>query len=370
MNLIKKILVLFGSLFCIYSTNAQLKVNANGKTIVGKSMTDDPNNTINLGIYGPNGDMRAGSKLSFGDFGPNSQNVFLGEYTNADTDQLWFHGKLGFYFTSSDLISKVIAYYDPKVGNKFNFNCDVWANGVKLTSDRRLKNNISSINNSLSKLLVLQGVSYTLRSTTTNFSSSNTVSGNLSEKEMKDKAFFDKWHKEQEDIANTKKHIGFIAQDLREVFPELVDEDKNGFLSVDYIGLIPVIVESMKEMQSTIEQQNRKISELEAYIADNAPKTRAVSDNPFSIPDSPKLFDCTPNPFKSQTEIRYIIPMESNNSQICIYNMTGELKRKYDLREANGKITVSSSGLNSGMFLYALIVDGRVIDTKKMVIAN
>lgn len=42
-------------------------------------------------------------------------------------------------------------------------------------------------------------------------STSDGTSGNLSEKEMEDKAFFDKWHKEQEGIANTKKHIGFIA---------------------------------------------------------------------------------------------------------------------------------------------------------------
>lgn len=366
-----KNLMLIGALFCVYSLSAQLKVNANGKTIVGKSMADDPLNTISLGIYGSIGDMRAGSKLSFGDYGPNSQNVFLGEYANDDSDKMWLHGKSGFYFTSTNLTSKVIAYYDPAVGNKFNFNCDVWANGVKLTSDRRLKNNINNINNSLSKLLELQGVSYTLKSITPNkLFNSDATSGNMTEKEIKDKAFFDEWHREQERITNTKMHNGFIAQDMRNVFPELVDEDKNGYLSVDYIGLIPIIVESLKEMQSTIELQNQKICELEAIIADNGPKTRAAGDYSYSTPDAPKLFDCTPNPFNSQTEIKYIIPTESKNSQICIYNMTGELKRKYDLREKNGEIIVSSSGLNSGMFLYALIIDGKVIDTKKMIVAN
>lgn len=374
MNYKIKIYLFLGILLFINSANAQLKVNTNGKTFVGKAMTDDPLNSVKLAVYGPNGDLRTGSKLSFGDFGTqvnNSWNVFLGEYTDGDTDQLWLHGKLGFYFTYGNATNKTIAYYDPNIGNKFNFNCEVWANGVKLTSDKRLKNNINNINNSLPKLLALQGVSYTLKSTTTNtLSMPATVSGSLTEKEIRDKAFFEKWDREQEMIANTKKHIGFIAQDLREVFPELVDEDKNGYLSVDYIGLIPVIVESMKEMQSTIEQQNQKISELETYIADNAPRTRSVSDNPFSTPDAPKLFDCTPNPFKSQTEIRYMIPTESSNSQICIYNMVGELKRKFDLRDSNGKIVVSSTGLNPGMFLYALIVDGKVIDTKKMVVAN
>lgn len=374
MNFVKKSLVLLGALFCVFSGSGQLKVNANGKTFVGKAMADDPLGAINLAVYGVSGDIGTGSKISFGDFGTqvnSSWNVFIGEYTNDDTDQLWIHGKKGFYFTYGNAINKTIAFYDPNLGNKFSFNCDVWANGVKLTSDRRLKNNISNIDNSLSKLLALQGVSYTLRSiTNSTLSMPNAVSGSMTEKEIRDKAFFDKWDKEQEAIANTKQHIGFVAQDLREIFPELVDEDKNGYLSVDYIGLIPVIVESMKEMQSTIDLQNQKISELEATIADNEPQTRAAGDYSYSSPDAPKLFDCTPNPFNSQTEIRYIIPAEAKNAQICIYNMAGELKRKYDLREENGKIIVSSSGLNPGMFLYALIVDGKVIDTKKMVVAN
>ena len=46
-------------------------------------------------IYGRIGDARAGSKLTFGDFGQYANqgwNVFAGEYGTTDTDQLWLHG--------------------------------------------------------------------------------------------------------------------------------------------------------------------------------------------------------------------------------------------------------------------------------------
>ena len=51
-----------------------------------------------------------------------------------------------------------------------------------------------------------------------------------------------------------KTRLGFIAQDLKAIFPELVDEDKDGYMSVDYVGLIPVLVESVKEQQAQIDE--------------------------------------------------------------------------------------------------------------------
>jgi len=51
-----------------------------------------------------------------------------------------------------------------------------------------------------------------------------------------------------------KTRLGFIAQDLKAIFPELVDEDKDGYMYVDYVGLIPVLVESVKEQQAQIDE--------------------------------------------------------------------------------------------------------------------
>ena len=91
---------------------------------------------------------------------------------------------------------------------------------LTVESDARLKSNISSLGGTLAKLIKIDGKSYTLKS---------------NEKENK---------------------IGLLAQEILEVFPELVKEgdDKNGTLSVNYQGLVPVLINAIKEQQTQIDE--------------------------------------------------------------------------------------------------------------------
>lgn len=57
------------------------------------------------------------------------------------------------------------------------------------------------------------------------------------------------------------RKLGFSAQKIQKVFPELVSTDKNDYLNVDYIGLIPVVVEALKEQQVQIKKQQIQIEE-------------------------------------------------------------------------------------------------------------
>jgi len=63
-----------------------------------------------------------------------------------------------------------------------------------------------------------------------------------------------------------RKHIGFLAQELREVFPELVYEDKKGSLSIDYISLIPVLVGTIQELNKNMQEMNNIIQTLNSRL--------------------------------------------------------------------------------------------------------
>ena len=91
---------------------------------------------------------------------------------------------------------------------------------LTIESDARLKSNISSLGGTLEKLIQIDGKRYTLKS---------------NQKENK---------------------IGLLAQEIIEVFPELVKEgsDKNGTMSVNYQGLIPVLINAIKEQQTQIDE--------------------------------------------------------------------------------------------------------------------
>jgi hypothetical protein len=95
-------------------------------------------------------------------------------------------------------------------------------------SDIRLKENIINLEKSLEKVLLLRGVK------------------------------FDWKNKE---ILEDKKNIGFIAQEVEEIIPELVSENLNGFKQVNYIQMIALLVEAIKEQNIIIQNINQNINQ-------------------------------------------------------------------------------------------------------------
>lgn len=157
--------LILASLFT--NVNAQLRVLSDGRVQAGTFMPNqDYDNIMTFQVLGKYGDMHAGAKMPFGDFGRyqnQSLNVFLGEYGTTDSDQLWLHGKLGVFLTATGYANKVIAYYNPASNSNFVFNTNLVVNGVNITSDVRLKDNIQSIEDPLGTLSQIDGVSYTYR---------------------------------------------------------------------------------------------------------------------------------------------------------------------------------------------------------------
>jgi hypothetical protein len=104
------------------------------------------------------------------------------------------------------------------------------------TSDRRLKTNISNINHSLGKIAGLQARHYN-------------------------------WKDASRDQS---LQTGLIAQDVEKIFPELVTTDKEGYKAVNYIGLIPHLIEAVKDLKD----QNAEIAALREQVAQLSEITR------------------------------------------------------------------------------------------------
>ena len=75
-----------------------------------------------------------------------------------------------------------------------------------------------------------------------------------------------------------------------------------------------------------------------------------------------------PNPFAEQTTISYYLPENVIRAQIIFMEQSGKIIKTVDLTErGNGTLNVFASDLSSGIYTYALILDGETIETKKMV---
>ena len=64
-----------------------------------------------------------------------------------------------------------------------------------------------------------------------------------------------------------KQKIGLLAQDIEKVFPELVSES-NGIKSINYQGLVPVLINALKEQEEKIKFQEGKLLRLESLVQD------------------------------------------------------------------------------------------------------
>ena len=83
------------------------------------------------------------------------------------------------------------------------------------------------------------------------------------------------------------------------------------------------------------------------------------------------LYQNNPNPFSAHTEIKFYISEKSTNAFIGIYDMNGKEMMKLDIDgRGNSSVTMSGRQLQAGMYLYSLVVDGKEIDTKKMILTN
>jgi hypothetical protein len=409
--------IVFGMLFTMNLNQAfgQLKVKGEtGKVIIGQDRLEDPiedmNQVLSASVFGREGFYNAGAKLAFGDFGRFDHwgwNVFVGEWGLLDSDQLWLHGKNGFHLTygrgeqNYNLVS-----FDVNNSKVLYLNTEVVAHGLKIPTDSKIQQDVTKIEESFNRITKLQGITYkykpyelnhseNINSERTTMTADTTLSetalqdtnallkGESSEdKEKTDEAFFSQWGKDIDNYAPQKN--GFDASQIKELFPELLETDKDGNTYVDYIGLIPVLVEAIKEQSYVMKAQSLKIKEMElsseATLLDvsvtdsnNTTKSsRMVSDTTFSnILANAFLYQNTPNPFNTSTEIKYFLPEGSTNAYIYVFNLQGGLLLSYPLTvNGFGSIIINGSELNAGMYIYSLVIRGQQAETKRMILTK
>ena len=95
------------------------------------------------------------------------------------------------------------------------------------------------------------------------------------------------------------------------------------------------------------------------------------SNKGSQIQQIPVLYQNTPNPFSSNTEIACDIPTSFNSAVISVYNMQGVELMSFPITQTGySAVIVYASTFPAGMYLYALVIDGVIIDTKRMILTK
>ncbi len=232
---------------------------------------------------------------------------------------------------------------------------------ISTSSDLRFKENIKTIESPLETLMKLRGVSYNL----------NINLNKYSDKEADYTETKRNSIDTNEKIEYKAPSIGFIAQEVQEVLPQLISEDEKGYLSMDYQAVIPLLVEAIKEQQETITKLEDKVSSIESNCCSASYNSTENSSNASVSKFSSYLENNSPNPFSSKTEIQYYLSKHDKveTAKISIYNLNGYLVSSFNLSNTEGKgsVVLEDKQLKSGSYVYNLSINNKVIDSKIMI---
>lgn len=195
-------------------------------------------------------------------------------------------------------------------------------------------------------------------------------------------------------------YTGFIAQEVEEA----VQEMKLEFSGVvppaherDHYGLryaeftVPLVKatqeqqELIEDLETEVSDQNRKITQLERdnrQLRDELAEIKALlgrvvdaegqsaADQTIQLGNA-RLLQNSPNPFSEATYIDYFIPEGTGQAEIRITDMSGRvLKSETIAKGGEGRLQLQAQSLPAGTYAYTLLVDGRMVETKQMVLTK
>lgn len=184
----------------------------------GRSLRTGSNNTL-LGYM-------AGNDLTIA-----SGNILIGASATAPTVTANDHLNIGNLIYGDMSVNKYVGINTAAPAYTLHVTGDIAYTGVTTDiSDRRRKDGITPLPPALSRIMALKPVSFTMK-----------------------------------DDADKQKEYGFIAQDVQDIYPALVNmaDDADRTLSMNYIGLIAPLVKAVQEQQQIIEKQQARLEALE-----------------------------------------------------------------------------------------------------------
>ncbi|HMJ46084.1 MAG TPA: tail fiber domain-containing protein, partial [Ferruginibacter sp.] len=187
--------------------------------------------------------IRSGGSLSssagiwFNNVANSSQPAFFGM---MDDNTVGIFGNTGATWNFKMNTSNGNVAIGPNISNTQKLNVEgniCYTGSIAACSDIRYKKNLLPIDNALQNVLRANGVYY---------------DWNIDK--FPERAF------------SKNRQLGFSAQEIEKLFPEIVLTDTEGYKSVDYGRLTPVLVEAIKEQQQKINNLEKDISDLKLLI--------------------------------------------------------------------------------------------------------
>ena len=253
------------------------------------------------------------------------------------------------------------------------FEGSVYTFGTYISSDRILKKNIRDVENAMSIINKLKPKNYEFRDDAA-YANMNLPKG---------------------------YHYGLIAQEVEEVLPEIVAQapdglgapmaqpspdiatdqaavnEKKNFIpstkAINYTELIPIIIKAMQEQQKEIadlKADNLQLKNDMQSCCLNHSSAHTQDKLQQSPGEKAYLEQNAPNPFTDQTVIRYYLPA-SSTGLLKVMSLDGKEMYAQPLTKTGyGELTISASTMAAGTYTYTLMVNGKAVESRIMILSE
>ena len=353
----------------LYSSTTGYQNNANGYYSLYKNTAGSFNTgTGNFALYS---NTTGEFNTAIGYYaGSNNDNNTSCTFVGYDADQ-----SVSTDFANSTALgktSRITASNQVRIGNSSVTSIggyEPWTN----LSDGRFKKNVKKDVPGLAFISQLNAITYTmdvrsLRSFLGEDRRNKAEGETVREKNFEAEASIQKEIEEKEMIIRT----GFVAQEVEAAAKKIgysfsgVDKPKNEHTpyGLRYSEFVVPLVKAVQELSAKNDELQKQIDELKAIVLKNNPETTLHVS-------SATLEQNVPNPFTNSTTIHYTLPGKPVSAKIIITDKSGKSLKELNISASGrGSININAATLLSGAYQYSLIIDGKVIDTKQMVLAE
>jgi hypothetical protein len=185
-------------------------------------------------------------------------------------------------------------------------------------------------------------------------------------------------------VSEKKVHTGFVAQDVEKASDEIhydfdgvnhPQNEKDNY-SLVYADFVPSLVKAVQELSTQndeLKKQNddlaQRLAKLEAMM--NVQQSTTNSKLQIANLSSASLAQNIPNPFSNTTTINYSLPQKYSSAKIIVIDESGNTIKIFNLSGAGkSSINFSSPFRVGASYQYSLLVDGKLVDTKQMILAK
>lgn len=302
-------------------------------------------------------------------------NTAVGVYADVNTAMLTNATALG-YNAVVDQSNKVF------IGDANVAINDVWSYGQFNTiSDGRFKTNVSEDDvKGLAFIKLLRPVVYNLDAKKATEFMCKSMPDSI--RKLHTKGNFDE--------ATAIRQSGFIAQEVEKAakasgynfdgvsIPK--DKDKNMY-GIGYAEFVVPLVKAVQEQQQIIEKQNAdhslQIQDLQKQLEEQKQLIQELKIS-TSQPNGIKTIEGVesmlgqndPNPFSTETIIKYALPKNTSSAYVAVYDLSGKQITTFPIKKENSSITINSDKLVTGIYIYSIIADNTVLDSKRMIVTE